>query len=42
MLAKIYQAKNDKNKVAIHTRAASITNSVHPELEELKATLASR
>lgn len=42
MLARIYQAKNDKNKVAMHTKAASITNSVHPELMELKATLALR
>ncbi len=42
MLAKIYQVKNDKEKVAIHTKAASVTNSVHPELEVLKATLALR
>ena len=42
MLAKIYQAKNDKNKVALHTKAASITNSAHPELKELKAALALR
>ncbi len=42
MLAKIYQAKNDKENVVIHTKAASVTNSAHPELEALKASLALR
>jgi len=40
LLAKIYKSKNESDKAALHTKAAAITNSKHPELLELKATLA--
>jgi tetratricopeptide (TPR) repeat protein len=40
LLAKIYQQRNDLEKVAFHTKAASVTNSKHPDLIELKAALA--